>query len=220
MISFGETDVSRKVPPRCRSHLLTLRGAQSSDTSKPAPSNCYGREYPRIHADGRVTFRLKLPGAHTVAVAGRAADSGMNGNIPFPMTRSEDGIWSVTTTPVRPGFHYYQLRADGQPMNDPSSETYFGWAQPTSGLEVPDPTLDFYDAKPVPHGDVRFHTYRSETTGQFREAYIYTPPGYDSSTKERYPVLYLQDGSGEDERGWTRQGKANFIHTFAPLLFR
>jgi enterochelin esterase family protein len=40
---------------------------------------------------------------------------------------------------------------------------------------------------------------------------VYTPPGYDTRLKERYPVLYLQHGGGEDETGWTRQGRANFI---------
>ena len=36
-------------------------------------------------------------------------------------------------------------------------------------------------------------------------------PNYDTQTKERYPVLYLQHGAGEDETGWVRQGNANFI---------
>ena len=39
---------------------------------------------------------------------------------------------------------------------------------------------------------------------------MYLPPDYDTS-KARYPVLYLQHGGGEDEAGWIRQGKANFI---------
>jgi enterochelin esterase family protein len=39
---------------------------------------------------------------------------------------------------------------------------------------------------------------------------VYTPPGYDNGD-ERYPVLYLQHGSGESETGWTEQGRANFI---------
>ena len=88
---------------------------------------------------------------------------------------------------------------------------YFGWAQQTSGLEVPDPELDFYEAKDVPHGEVRVRWYRSKTTGQHRQAYVYTPPGYDSNPKLRYPVLYLQHGSGEDQTSWTRQGKVNLI---------
>ena len=29
--------------------------------------------------------------------------------------------------------------------------------------------------------------------------------------RERYPVLYLQHGGGEDETGWIKQGNANFI---------
>jgi enterochelin esterase-like enzyme len=185
--------------------------AQESDGSFPAPSNVRGAQYPRIHPDRRVTFRVKAPEAKSVAVAGRAADSGMNGNKPYPMTKGEDGVWSVTTDPVRPGFQYYELIIDGYHTTDPSSETYFGWGQQTSGLEVPDPSLDFYDEKDVPHGEVRICWYRSGVTGAFRRAYVYTPPDYDTNPKARYPVLYLQHGAGESERGWTWQGKANLI---------
>jgi enterochelin esterase-like enzyme len=40
---------------------------------------------------------------------------------------------------------------------------------------------------------------------------VYTPPGYDGDKEKRYPVLYLQHGGGEDETGWVRQGRMNFI---------
>jgi enterochelin esterase family protein len=40
---------------------------------------------------------------------------------------------------------------------------------------------------------------------------VYTPAEYDLNARARYPVLYLQHGSGEDETGWTKQGFANFI---------
>jgi len=40
---------------------------------------------------------------------------------------------------------------------------------------------------------------------------VYTPPNYDRGSDTRYPVLYLQHGMGESERGWTEQGRANFI---------
>jgi enterochelin esterase-like enzyme len=178
---------------------------------QPALSNVRGGEYPKIHPDGRVTFRVKAPNARTVAVAGRAEDSGMNGNKPCEMTRGESGVWTVTTDPVRPGFHYYELIIDGWHCNDPASETYFGWGQPTSGLEVPDPALDFYQAKNVPHGQVRTCWYPSKVTGALRRVFVYTPPGYDLKPKQRYPVLYLQHGAGESERAWTAQGRANFI---------
>jgi enterochelin esterase family protein len=57
---------------------------------------------------------------------------------------------------------------------------------------------------------VRQVWYHSSVTGTWREAFVYLPPDYDTS-KVRYPVLYLQHGGGEDETGWIRQGKANFI---------
>lgn len=191
--------------------LAASLAAQSVPDGSPAPSNVRGKEYPRIHSDLRVTFRVNAPSAQTVAVAARGSDSGMNGNTPYPMKRGESGQWEVTTAPVRPGFHYYDLIIDGVRANDPASETYFGWAQQMSGLEVPDPTLDFYSAKNVPHGEVRSLWYPSKVTGRLRRAMVYTPPGYDVKPAVRYPVLYLQHGSGENETGWTAQGKANFI---------
>jgi enterochelin esterase family protein len=71
--------------------------------------------------------------------------------------------------------------------------------------------VDFYEAKEVPHGEVRACWYHSKTTGKPRRAFVYTPPGYDRDSSVRYPVLYLQHGMGEDERGWTMQGRMNFI---------
>jgi enterochelin esterase-like enzyme len=126
------------------------------------------------------------------------------------MIRDEEGIWSVTIPPAVPGFHYYWLLVDGVAVNDPSSQTYFGYGRQCSGVEVPEAGVDFYDAKDVPHGEVRSRWYHSAVTGTWRRAKVYTPPDYDTGTR-RYPVLYLQHGAGEDERGWTNQGRANFI---------
>jgi enterochelin esterase family protein len=126
------------------------------------------------------------------------------------MQRDEEGNWTVTTPPAVPGFHYYWLEVDGVPVNDPGSETYFGYGRQTSGVEIPEEGVDFYLAKDVPHGAVRAFYYHSCITGQVRRAMVYTPPGYDHSDT-RYPVLYLQHGAGEDERSWTTQGRLNFI---------
>jgi enterochelin esterase-like enzyme len=184
--------------------------APARDDSRPASSNIRGAEYPRVHPDSRVTFRLKAPGARKVQVQPGGADNGL-GRGPFEMTKGEDGVWTVTTPPAVPGFHYYWLVVDGVAVNDPGSETYFGWGRQTSGVEVPETGTDFYDAKDVPHGQVRAFWYHSRVTGTPRRAFVYTPPGYDANSKQRYPVLYLQHGAGEDERGWTNQGRANFI---------
>src|SRR5689334_15101948 len=127
------------------------------------------------------------------------------------MVKGDDGFWTITTAPAVPGFHYYWFLVDGAIVADPSSETYFGWARQTSGVEIPEKGVDFYLPKNVPHGDVRSHWYFSKTTETWRRAFVYTPPGYDRQTTTRYPVLYLQHGAGEDERGWSNQGRANFI---------
>ncbi len=190
--------------------ILVAFLAAAAQADQPATSNVRGAEFPRIHADRHVTFQLKAPTANKVQVMPGGGANGL-GKGPFEMTRSEDGVWTATIGPAQPGFHYYWFLVDGVPVNDPSSETFFGWAKQSSGVEVPDPALDFYDAKDVSHGDVRMHWYRSKTTGLMRRAFVYTPPGYDTSASTRYPVLYLQHGSGESERGWTAQGRANFI---------
>ncbi len=184
--------------------------AQGEDDSRPAPSNVPGAEYPRIHSDLRVTFRVRAPGAQKVQLIPGGNDNGL-GRGPFEMSSDDKGVWTVTTLPVVPGFHYYWLQVDGFPCNDLSSRTYFGWNKESSGIEVPDKTLDFYDVKSVPHGEVRSRWYYSKVTESWRRAYIYTPPDYDSRRDARYPVLYLQHGAGEDETGWSSQGRVNFI---------
>jgi enterochelin esterase-like enzyme len=184
--------------------------AAGQDGTRPASSNARGAEYPRVHADARVTFRLKAPDARKVQVQPGGADNGL-GKGPLDMARDNTGVWTLTTPPAVPGFHYYWFLVDGLAVNDPGSETYFGWGRQTSGVEVPEPGTDFYDVKDVPHGQVRAFTYHSKVTGGARRAFVYTPPGYDAASKRRFPVLYLQHGAGEDERGWTHQGRANVI---------
>jgi enterochelin esterase-like enzyme len=181
--------------------------ARAEDRSSPATSNVPGARTPGIDSDRSVTFTLQAPDARTVQVAG---GDGL-GSGPFPMTMDTEGIWSVTTPPAVPGFHYYWFVLDGVPVNDPASETFFGYGKETSGVEVPEPGADYYAIADVPHGEVRAKWYLSKTTGEWRRALVYTPPGYDRNTRIRYPVLILQHGAGEDESGWTRQGNAQFI---------
>jgi hypothetical protein len=180
---------------------------RAEDQSVPAATNVPGAQTPNIHSDRRITFSLKAPDATSLQVAG-GDGLGMG---PFPMTKGTDGTWSVTTPPSVPGFHYYWFVLNGVAVNDPASETYFGYGKETSGIEVPESGADFYAIQNVPHGEVRAKWYLSKTTGEWRRAFVYTPPGYDEHPSTRYPVLILQHGSGEDETGWTRQGRAQFI---------
>jgi enterochelin esterase family protein len=184
-----------------------VAAAQSPEESTPAASNVPGAETPGIHRDGRVTFALRAPDAGSLRLEG---GDGL-GKGPFPMAKAPGGTWSVTIPPPVPGFHYYWFVLDGVPVNDPASETYFGYGRETSGIEIPEAGADFYALRSVPHGEVREQWYHSGTTGQWRHALVYTPPGYETNPARRYPLLILQHGMGEDETGWTRQGKAQFI---------
>jgi enterochelin esterase-like enzyme len=184
-----------------------LMCAQSADDSKPASSNVPGSQYPRIHPDLRITFRVNAPEARKVQL--KPGGDGL-GKGPYDMVRDDKGVWTLTTPPAAPGFHYYFLLVDGFQCNDPGSQTYFGWNTETSGVEVPD-SIDFYAPKEVPHGEVRTRWYLSKTTGQWRRAQVYTPPDYDKNPGKRYPVLYLQHGSGENDTSWVKQGRVSFI---------
>jgi enterochelin esterase family protein len=180
---------------------------QPADESRPATSSVLNAQYPRVYPDGRVMFRLVAPNASKVQLNGV---TGL-GAIPFDMTKGADGAWTVTIPPAVPGFHYYWFVVDGLQVNDPSSDAFFGYGRPTSGVEIPTADEDFYLPKDVPHGQVRMQWYLSKTTGEWRRAIVYTPPDYDANTGTRYSVLYLQHGAGEDETGWIKQGHANFI---------
>jgi len=188
--------------------LCGLTPAQ--DGSVPAPGNLGGNEYPRISADQRVTFRLKAPEAKKVQVRGGA---GLVKDA-LDLVKSDDGVWTGTTAPATGGFHYYWFVVDGVIVNDTARPTWFGWGRECSGIDVPekDPKDgEFYAAKEVPRGEVRVNWYQSKVSGKLRRAHVYTPPAYDQQPQQRFPVLYLQHGAGENERGWVEQGRANFI---------
>ena len=170
----------------------------------PASTNIPGAEFPRVNEDLSGTFRVRAESAHRVQLLMELGQS------TYDMAKNASGFWEVTTKPLLPGFHYYAISVDGFGSNDPGSRVFFAARKEVSGLEVPGPQSDFFAIKDVPHGTVRTEWYRLKETGETRRIIVYTPPGYDQS-RERYPVLYLQHGFGEDEVGWSDQGHENFI---------
>lgn len=180
----------------------TVQNGNAQLPSKPASTNVKGGEYPRIDTESRAVFRVDAKYARKVQVdVGRIYD----------MVQGSDSIWTVTTQPLDPGFHYYDLIIDGFRVADPASESFFGAGRMMSGIEVPATDQDFYTPKEVPHGQIRDCYIYSNAVGNYQRFFVYTPPDYDKNTKNRYPVLYLQHGMGEDERGWVTQGKLNII---------
>ena len=176
--------------------------AQEPVSPYPASTNVRGIDYPKITSDLRVMFQVKAPNAQKVEVQ---LDKH------YDLSKDENGLWTVTTDPQVPGFHYYSLVVDGVWLADPASESFFGMSRMASGIEIPEKGVDFYDAKDVAHGDIRSKIYFSKVTGKWRRAFVYFPAEYDVNPTKKYPVLYLQHGGGEDERAWPIQGKVNFI---------
>ena len=184
--------------------ITTVCYAQEQGTFQPASTNVWGAKYPSVDSTGRVQIRVKAPDATKVRAnfwSGPKID----------MAKQEDGFWTVITPPLVPGLHYYTLIIDGAEVSDTGSQAFFGGGKYASAVEVPEPGSTYYLPEDVPHGKVREVWYNSKITGTWRHALVYTPPNYDAQIKTRYPVLYLQHGGGEDETGWTRQGRANFI---------
>jgi len=169
--------------------------------TKPLSSNPDNADFPRIFPDNSVLFKYYAPQANSMEVS-------LLKN--YEMEKDENGIWSVTTGPLDPGFHYYSYIIDGVSVSDPASKAYFGYNRYMSGIEVPEKGLDFYDFKNVPHGEIRSISYYSDNLNSWRSLNIYVPFEYARNDKS-YPVLYLQHGGGENEESWVVQGKVASI---------
>lgn len=189
------------------SHLIfkpvdTASFDQISNVGKSAESNIRSAKYPQILPDGHAVFRIKAPEAAKVQL-----DLGKK----YDMVKNAEGIWETTTDSLSEGFHYYSLIIDGVAVADPASESFYGMGRMASGFEVPFKGDVYYEIRNVPHGDIRIKNFYSNVTNSWRNFYMYTPPGYDQNTTEKYPVLYILHGGGEDQRGWATQGKTDLI---------
>jgi enterochelin esterase-like enzyme len=176
--------------------------AQLVENSTPAPTNISKTNCPCILEDLSVVFNVSAPNAGKVQI-----DLGKL----YDMTKNDKGVWSVTTDPQVPGFHYYSLVIEGVRVADPASESFYGTGRMSSAIDIPEKGADFYEIKDVPHGAMSSKHYFSKVTNTWRRLFVYTPPGYESNITDQYPVVYIQHGGGEDERGWAVQGKTDII---------
>lgn len=185
------------------SHMVLAQTSEVKDDFTPSTINQTGKDYPKVNSEGRVRVQILAPGANLVQLD--------IGAVKYDLKKDEEGMWIGESAPQDEGFHYYQLNIDGASVPDPGSLYFYGAGRWGSGIEIPAHDQDFYALKNVPHGQVREHIYFSESNKAIRRCFVYTPPGYDTNLKERYPVLYLQHGGGENETGWSAQGKAGLI---------
>lgn len=159
-----------------------------------------------VSEDRRVTFRIRAPKASEVFVNGQWP----NGRT--AMSKDTNDVWSVTVGPIDPGVWEYSLQVDGVSMIDPANPAIKPMREPrTSILHLPGQPPLIHDFRDVPHGVVRQHTYRSKALNRLRELTVYTPPSYDQQPENRYPLLVLQHGSGDNQATWVAHGKAHWI---------
>jgi enterochelin esterase family protein len=186
---------------RCVSFLtaLVLLGASAlAQFQAPLKS-------PEVHADKRVTFRLKAPNAKEVFVA-------REGTSRVAMAKGEDGIWTLTAEGWEPDIYGYTFVVDGVSMIDPGNP----WMKTnllnlSNMVHIPGDTPLPWEPRDVPKGALHRHFYKSAAAEDSREFFVYTPPGYDPAGKTRYPVLYLLHGYSDDASGWSVVGQAHVI---------
>jgi enterochelin esterase family protein len=177
--------------------------AQVKEDFKPSSVNQLGKQFPQVNSEGRVRTSITAPQALKVQLD--------IGGVKYDLKKDENGVWTGESAPQDIGFHYYQLNIDGASVPDPGSLYFYGAGRWGSGIEIPAPDQDFYALQDVPHGLVSQNVYFSKITNAWRRCFVYTPAGYEKDVTRRYPVLYLQHGSFEDETGWSAQGKAGLI---------
>lgn len=159
---------------------------------------------PEVHADGRVTFRLRAPKAAEVTVRGEWMTQSEK------LTRDDAGVWSVTVGPVPADIYSYTFSVDGMTVLDAVNNRIKSSSRGAGVSVVEIPGGRLHEVRGVPHGSVQAHWYPSPQIGATRRVMVYTPPGYERD-KERYPVLYLLHGNGDTEGEWSAFGRANFI---------
>jgi len=191
---------------KCLVSLLWFAAALAAQpTPASSPAAAPSVISPEVHPDRTVTFRFYSPGAKEVLLTREWGP-------PVPMQRDGQNIWSLTTEPLEPDYYGYSFVADGVGLADPKNlETKTELLRLYSMVHVPGPASLPWESGSRPHGAVHHHFYSSPAVGDNRDYFVYTPPGYETLTGQRYPVLYLFHGAGEIAPAWTTQGRANFI---------
>lgn len=175
---------------------------------------------PEIHEDNTVTFRFYAPKAIQVKITGDFLST-KKIESPYGMmdvageadlTEGKEGVWEFTTPePLKSELYSYSFIVDGLKVPDPNNVFYIrDVASITNVFIIGGGQGDFYKVNDVPHGSVTRRWYFSPALNKNRRMTIYTPPGYENSSKS-YPVLYLLHGMGGDEEAWMTLGRTSQI---------
>lgn len=158
----------------------------------------------RVLRDGSVEIRIFAPSAREIRVEAWA-DS-------IPLTKRENGMFEGVL-PFREdstGPRTLDVYMDGTLVLIPYIPLYWTANRPCNFVEMPDPDPDYFLIQDVPHGMMLHTVYPSTATGDWERCVVYTPPGYMNGD-ETYPVLYLNNGGGDNETSWEYSGRLPYI---------
>jgi enterochelin esterase family protein len=165
---------------------------------------------PIVNADGSVTFNFYDPTAQRVSINGDFKEISSQH---LEMNKQDNGVWTVTTSPLNPELYSYSISVDGQRFVDPANSYVNSDISTLSNIFIVSKSNDdkghLYQVNNVPHGTLSRVWYDSPTLGQQRRMTVYLPAAYDG--KKRFPVMYLLHGHGGDETAWADLGRASQI---------
>ena len=158
---------------------------------------------PEIQND-TVTFRLRAEYATDVQMYG----SWMPGyGDRIKLRRNADYVWEVSIPAPAPEIYTYNFFVDGVAVSDPSNVLMQRDGTRYLSMLLVDGERSENYKEANQRGSVSHVWYDSELLGINRRMTVYTPYGYETSKKTKYPVLYLLHGGGGDEEAWTSMGR-------------
>jgi len=161
----------------------------------------------RILGNGNVVLSIYAPKASEVSVSGDF----LKEYKPAPLSKADNGVWSVSLTDLSPDVYTYDFTVDGVRTFDQRNPVYKESENGMSNIfEISGTEAGYCANKDVPHGNVASVWLHSSVLNNAIRMHVYTPPGYEKM-KDNLPVLYLQHGGGDNDASWTTVGRANFI---------
>ena len=194
-------------PTRLATVVLIAAASAALAQPKGEPNPNAALVSPQVHPDKKVTFRLFAPKATEVRVRGDWL-----AGPPVKLEKDDKGVWAATVGPLTPDLYSYGFSVDGVRTIDPKNPTV------KPGIS----SLDNLVFVPGAGGRLRGRQGRSRTarsgrcgTSPRRSApsggCTSTPRRATRAASDKYPVLYLLHGAGDEDSGWSTVGRAGFI---------
>lgn len=162
---------------------------------------------PEVNEDGSITFRTTTSkDVQSVKVSINRTENGS-----VELAKTELGHWEGTSKPLPAGIYEYDFRVDGTTQLDRRNRWFKKWYSINNLVEVPGNPPLVTERQSVAHGTLHEHTYDSSVTSSQRPVLVYTPPSYHKHPNQKFPVLFLLHGFGDDHKAWTEVGRANLI---------